>query len=322
MNDFWKDSPGLAARLDRIGSVMDGAIRVPGFALAGAVASMAASNGKMLRPALLVIGSEFGKPTDDERIDSLAAALELLHVATLIHDDVLDEADLRRGLPTLHTKLGTKTAILAGDWLFSRCFRLAADSAGPDHARALARLIGAVCEAEISQDMQKFTYDASPRQYFRLIAGKTAALFSLALHTGATEAKAPAKIAQSLRRAGYNIGMAFQVIDDILDCEATSRVMRKSVGKDVKEGLCTLPLIYALIRDRPCLEPLLSRRPLDDQAAEAVAALVAELGGIARARADAQRFTLRAQVEIGRLPRCTAREELAAMTERLLIREY
>ncbi|MDP3178214.1 MAG: polyprenyl synthetase family protein, partial [Spirochaetaceae bacterium] len=196
---------------------MNRAIRVPGFALADAVAALADSNGKMLRPALLVIGSRFGRAAVETRIDSLAAALELLHVATLIHDDVLDEADLRRGLPTLHTKFGTKEAILAGDWLFSRCFRLAADSAGPDHARELAMLIGAVCEAEIGQDMQKFTYDASPRHYFRLIAGKTAALFSLALHTGATEAKAAVGTTQSLRRAGYDIGMAFQVIDDILD---------------------------------------------------------------------------------------------------------
>mgnify|MGYP001412601809 CR=1 FL=1 len=339
MTDFWNDSPELGARLDRVLAIVDETLASPGFPLAEAVSAITRSNGKLLRPALLVIGSRFGgrRGADDRRIDSLAAAIELLHVATLIHDDIIDEASLRRGAPTLHTRYGAKEAVLAGDWLFSRCFRLAAEAAGPDNSRALARAIGAICAAEIEQDMGKWSYSASVRRYYRTIAGKTAALFSLALHTGAAEAKAPWRVAQALRRAGYDIGMAFQVIDDILDYESSEASMRKPVGRDLAEGLCTLPLVYALRADEAGMRALLERlaesqgsgagrRPGRAAGAEepvsAIVSRVAELGGLERAREAARRFTERAQAEIAGLPGIPARRELSSLADKLLARKY
>jgi heptaprenyl diphosphate synthase len=327
MTDFWNDSPKLRAKLESVANLMDQTVRSPEFPLAEAVAAIVHSNGKMLRPALLLIGSGFGRTADPQRILSLSAAIELLHVATLIHDDVLDEAELRRGLPTLHTKFGHKEAVLAGDWILARCFRLASASAGPDNAQALARLIGAICAAEIRQDIAKFSYSTSERHYLRTIAGKTAALFSLALHAGATEAKAPARVVQTLRRAGYDIGMAFQVIDDILDFESSKDVMRKPVGKDLKEGLCTLPLIYALQADRKGLEALLpraeeSRPKLNEQRIAELIERITSLGALERAREAARRYTTRALAEIGNLPNAAAKEELEALTRSLLIRRY
>ena len=327
MTDFWKDSPQLEARLRRVAAAIDSTIDIPGFPLREAAAAAAEPNGKLLRPALLIIGSSFGRAADPARIESLAAAVELLHVATLVHDDIIDDADTRRGGPSLHASIGVKKAVLAGDWLFSRCFLLSSGSAEPESARALARLIAAVCSAEIVQDMGKYRYSDSVRGYLRTIAGKTAALFSLALHAGASEAKAGPRIAQTLRRAGYDMGMAFQVIDDILDFESAERVARKPVGKDIAEGLCTLPLIYALKADRKAMESILRRVGQGDAsaAAQVAAAAVAraiELGGTQRARDDARRFTSRAILEIGRLPRSTARDELGLLAERLLRREY
>jgi heptaprenyl diphosphate synthase len=323
MTDFWKDSPALEARLGRVMAVIDESIDSPGFPIGEAVAAAAESSGKLLRPALLIIGSSFGRSADPSRIERLAAAVEILHVATLVHDDIIDEAPVRRGRPSLHASLGTKEAVLAGDWLFSRCFLLSSESAKPENARALARLIAAVCSAEISQDLSKYKYSSSVRSYFRTIAGKTAALFSLALHAGASEAKAGARVEQVLRRAGYDIGMAFQVIDDILDFESAEDLLRKPAGRDIAEGLCTLPLIYALRADRPGMEAILSREPRGSEAVSAEAAARAiELGGTRQARNDAMRYTARALAEIGRLPASPARDELGRLAERLLHRVY
>lgn len=343
MTEFWQDSPDIAAALEKVAALMDESVRGPDFPLKEAVASIVAGSGKMLRPALILIGAGFGRRGGEKRILPLAAAVELLHVSTLIHDDVIDEAELRRGVPTIHSRFGAKEAVLAGDWLFARCFLLAAESAGPGNAKALARLITAICAAEIRQDLDKWSYSASVRGYLRKIAGKTAALFSLSLHVGATESKAPPRVAERLRRAGYDIGMAFQVIDDILDFESSEGAMRKPVGRDVAEGLCTLPLIHALRADEAGMRALLSRLPRpassfrgaareadaaaarDEAAARDVAAVLARtsaLGGVEAARRDAARFTERAQAEIARLPRCEAREELSRVAGKLLERRY
>jgi heptaprenyl diphosphate synthase len=325
--EYWKGSPALEPRLERVVAVVDEAINGPAFPLRGAVAAAAEPSGKLIRPALLILGSLFGKVADPGRIERLAAAIELLHVATLVHDDILDEAPTRRGKPSLHSSLGTKQAVLAGDWLFSRCFLLSSESAAPENARALARLIAAICSAEIAQDLAKYGFDPSVRGYRRTIAGKTAALFSLALYAGASEAKAGRGIEQGLRRAGYDMGMAFQVMDDILDFESAEDVMRKPVGRDIAEGLCTLPLVYALAADeaamRAALSPVTARSgPARDEAAREAALRAVELGGTARARVDAAAFTDRALGEISKLPRSDARDELAALADRLLHRTY
>jgi len=335
--EFWKGSHALEPRLERVVAIIAETVGEARFPFDDLAQTASEPKGKLLRPALLVIGSEFGSAADPTRIERLAAAVELLHLATLIHDDIIDEAPIRRGKPSLHSSVGVKKAVLAGDWLFSRCFLLAAESAGPEAATGLARLIAAICSAEIAQDEAKYAFDASPRDYFRTIAGKTAALFSLALYAGASEAKAPRAAQQTLKRAGYSIGMAFQVIDDILDFTSVESVARKPVGKDIAEGLCTLPLVYALNEDGAALRSLLApladlsagaaagragAEAARDEAAGAAAARVVELGAVEAAREDARRFTARALQEIGRLKPGSPRDELASLAERLLARSY
>jgi heptaprenyl diphosphate synthase len=181
---------------------------------------------------------------------SLAACLEMLHMATLIHDDVIDESPTRRGKPTLHTNCGNRNAVLAGDFLLSRCFILAAKYTSPDNALALARVIAVICGQEIEQNSGRYIANFSMRHYFRKIMGKSATLFALSCHIGASEAKAPRGLASRLRRVGYNIGMAFQIIDDILDYAGDPEQVRKPLGNDIREGLVTLPLICALSLDK------------------------------------------------------------------------
>jgi heptaprenyl diphosphate synthase len=329
MTDFWNNDPKMAAALKGVAAVMDQTVRNPSFPLGEEVSSLVASNGKMLRPALLIIGAGFGTKASEAGIRALAAAVELLHVSTLIHDDVIDEAELRRGVPTLHTRLGTKEAILAGDWLFSRCFLLAAESTDASNAQTLARVIAAICSSEIRQDLGKWSYSTSLRSYHRIIAGKTAALFGLSLVAGAIEAKAPRRQIETLRRAGYDLGMAFQIIDDILDFESTEGVMRKPVGRDIAEGLCTLPLIHALRADEKGMKALLAGlrpggpdSPVDESAVKAVLARSIALGGVEAAKIEASRITTRAKEAIATLPPCEAKARLEGLTESLLSRSY
>jgi len=327
MNAIWNDCPTLAARLAEVEAILEDSLGDPTYPLAAETKELVLSGGKMLRPAFVLIGAGFGQPERKTKaaggkIAYIAAAVELLHVASLIHDDIIDQADVRRGIPSLHGRFGTTNAILAGDWLFSRSFRLAADYAGVKSSRALARFVGAICSAEISQDLSKFSFSTTRRGYLRTIAGKTAALFSLSLHVGASEAKAGAALTQALRRAGYDIGMAFQIIDDILDYESDGETLRKPVGNDLKEGLLTLPLILALRKEGAALRPLLARERLDDAAIALILKTVADSGALDEARLVAASFTGRARREIGRLPACPARDDLVAITESLLTRKY
>ena len=320
MTDFWNGIPDIPAKLDAVRRRMKSVVGSDRFPLAEAVERLIDANGKMLRPAFLIMAGRFGKRPKD--LTDLAAAIELLHIATLIHDDVIDEADTRRGIPTIHSLYSPKEAVLAGDWLFSRCFRLASESTSPGNARLLAALVGALCSEEIHQDLDRFRWPRSERNYLRKIAGKTAALFSMALRAGAVETKAsPANIA-ALTRAGYAAGMAFQVMDDVLDYESSSGDMRKPVAKDVREGLCTLPLILAMKAAPDQLEPLLGSIRPDDDAIEAIVAVVRDSGALDGSRAVASRYTDRAMLEISRLKKGAARDELHTMVERLLSRKF
>lgn len=320
MDDFWSDQEQLKPRLARVHALMLEVVRSDAFPLANAVETLVDANGKMLRPAFLLIASDFGKKS--RGIDELAAAIELLHVATLIHDDVIDNAQTRRGVPSLHTRFGVKEAVLAGDWLLTRCFRLASEHSSPANARLIARLLASICAEEIHQDMENFLWPEGVRNYLRKISGKTAALFGMALRVGASESKAKAAVVSTLTRVGYDVGMAFQIMDDILDFRATQGAMRKPVGKDLREGLCTLPLILALKRDGKAIKALLGNGPMDDGRVAEVVALVRESGALERAEAYASRYTDRALSEIGRLPEGEARRNLSQLAGKLLSRGW
>jgi heptaprenyl diphosphate synthase len=321
MTDFWDDSPSIKDGLESVVSSMSDTIRSGGFPLAPALERLVAADGKMLRPGFLLLGAEFGRP-ESKKLIPLAAAMELLHIGTLIHDDILDDAAVRRGAPAFHIQNGTKEAVLTGDWLFSRCFRLAADFTTPENARNLASVVGLLCSSEIKQDLDKFRYSTSVRIYLHKIAGKTAALFSLTLTVGAAESGCGPVIISRLRRVGYDIGMAFQIIDDILDYESNEGALRKSVGKDLTEGLCTLPLIQALVRDDGSITSLLSAPPFSPETVSRVVNLVRESGALEESRSYARLYTERALLEISRLPDRPARETLRQIAGRLLERAY
>lgn len=320
-SDFWQDFPSVREGLQAVRTRMAEATRVNNPVIEQAVRTLIEGDGKMLRPALVLVSSEFGRRRP-AHLSSLAAALELLHVATLVHDDVIDDSPLRRGQPAAWSRFGRKDAVLTGDFLLSRCLSLTAAHTSPRNAQYLAEALGAICRMEIEQDAGRFQLDTSIRTYTRRILGKTALLFSLACHVGATESKADALIAERLRRAGYAIGMAFQIIDDILDYEADRGLLRKPTGNDLRAGVCTLPLICALRRDQGPLRALLERQDLSAEEVESAIAIVKESGGLDEARRHARRYTERALREIAQLQPSGPRQMLSSIARRMLEREY
>ena len=212
------------------------------------------AGGKRLRPALVLVSSRAGAPRARET-DLAAAAIELVHLATLYHDDVIDGTGTRRGVPTAHAKWGTEIAVLAGDYLFARACSLGA-LAGGDVSSILARAIGDVCEGQILETATVGHHDRTVDDYLETIRLKTAALFKASCDLGATTSGAPRTARDALLRYGENLGLAFQMVDDLLDLLGDPRITGKMPGTDLREGVFTAPVLIASGRDSLLTERL------------------------------------------------------------------
>ena len=205
------------------------------------------AGGKRLRPALVLVTSRAGEPGRTET-DLAAAAVELLHLASLYHDDVIDETKMRRGAPSVHSKWGNEVAILAGDFLFASGSLLGA-RAGAEAPAILARALADVCEGQIAETERVGDPSRSATQYVETIRRKTAALFRAACELGALTSGADDTVRERVVDFGENLGLAFQVVDDLLDFVGDPRVTGKMPGTDLREGVFTLPILIANQRD-------------------------------------------------------------------------
>ena len=323
---FWAETPDLAADLERVRDAVVEEAGSAGGAIGDALARYVARPGKMLRPGFVVIGSWAGRKADASspapaRIIRIAAAIETLHIASLIHDDVIDDADRRRGEPSLHALHGRKHAVLMGDYLLSRCFAMIAEGTERENALRLAAATGHLVRGEINQNFKSKDEALSRRAYLRRIAGKTSMLFTLSLVTGASEADARRREIALLARVGYSVGMAFQVIDDILDMTAHSDALGKPVASDLRSGVFTLPVIEAVAR-RPEIRETVLAAPSDRSALDRAVEAIRSAGGVDAARRTAAAYTARARRAIGELASPRQREVLGIVAEKLLGRTY
>lgn len=206
------------------------------------------AGGKRLRPALVLLSAYSGE-TDRHSTDLAAAAVELVHIATLYHDDVMDETETRRGAPTAHSKWGIEVAVLAGDFLFACGSTLGAEAAG-EVPGLLARAIAEVCEGQIMETAALDDPNRSLDAYFEVITRKTASLFRAACELGSATSGADANDRARLSRYGLNVGLAFQVVDDLLDIVGDPRTTGKKLGTDLRKGVFTFPVLLARERDR------------------------------------------------------------------------
>ncbi len=321
MKPFWGEHPELAGELGRVREEILSRADQGDGEVPASVQRLVASNGKMLRPAFLLLAASFGAP-DPVKVRRLGAAIEMLHMATLVHDDIVDEARVRRGIETLHSLSGSRTAVLIGDWLFAASFSLISELADLENARGIARLVAQICSSEIRQSAERFSVNPSVRRYFRTIAGKTALLFSISFSLGARESGASPEVCRTLRRLGYSLGMGFQIIDDILDFEGSVAETGKPVGSDLAQGIFTLPVVLGVRVDDGALTAELAGMPYAPDAIARIVRLIGERGGLEGARGYAHAYTERSKREISQLPDTEARRTLAAVAEKLLHRTY
>jgi heptaprenyl diphosphate synthase len=324
MRDLWESS-FLHEDYRQIQQIIGDTITSSNPVIREPLHNLVSQKGKLLRPMLVVLASRFGSPDKSgakQKIHNIAAAIEILHLATLVHDDVIDDSPVRRGAPTLHTQIGKKQAILIGDYLFSQCFSLVAEHANLENSKLLARVVSSICSSEISQTEDSFSFKTSVRRYNRRIAGKTAALFAISCFVGASESGSKKPVCALFSRIGYNLGMGFQIKDDILDYTGDRNKLGKPVGSDLREGIATLPLIYALQSDSGRLRQLLKAPPAADKDIWNVISLVAANGGVEKAEEQAALYTERAYQAIAKLPDTTSTKLLNTTLDRLLFRLY
>ena len=267
------------------------------------------AGGKRLRPALVLVASRAGSHRG-RTVDLAAAAIELVHLATLYHDDVIDETTTRRGVPTVHVRWGTEVAVLSGDYLFARGCALGAEAGGAVPS-ILATAIGRVCEGQISETALAGDPLRPVEQYVDVIKNKTAALFAAACELGGITSGAAPAVTRALVDYGVNLGLAFQVVDDLLDVVGDPRVTGKEPGSDLREGVFTLPYLLAARRDDALaerlaagerrldrvMESLTATGAIDDARGEAEAYAEAARRALDRVAADAWAVTLRTIVD-------------------------
>ncbi|NCC75820.1 MAG: polyprenyl synthetase family protein [Clostridia bacterium] len=284
---------------------------------------LAGSDGKAFRAYLLLAAA-----TDEDgfvpscAIDA-AAALELLHLATLVHDDILDDAPLRRGKASVHSLFGKKTAVLSGDYLFSLALTLIAGIAETHALRysEFSRSIAQICMGELSQHRHNRDVDLSVFSYLRIISGKTAVLFALAMSAGAILGGYSESQAHRMSRFGFYVGMHFQLADDCLDYEVSTQTMKKQTAKDLAEGVVTLPLIFALA-EQPALRELVRRVELTPTEIATISKDLVTAGYVGRARQVAKRYLDKASSILSQVEGQARRQRLGEILTSIAERRY
>jgi heptaprenyl diphosphate synthase len=203
------------------------------------------AGGKRLRPAFVIISSKFGNP-DNEKIKTIAGAIEILHTATLIHDDIVDKAKTRRGIETVFAKYGVEMALYMGDYLFTKAVLILSKNIPIENLTYIASGVKTICEGEIDQFNQKFNINISILSYLKRISRKTAGLFSAASGLGAGVSNCQKETIRALTGFGFNYGMAFQIKDDLENLNFSFENNLKPTGNDVIDGIITIPVIYAI----------------------------------------------------------------------------
>ena len=281
------------------------------------------AGGKRLRPLLVLLAAaSLGKCRPDHI--TFAAVVEFIHTATLLHDDVVDISSLRRGRPTANAEFGNAPSVLVGDFLYTRAFQLMVQLDNMDVLRHMADTTNTIAEGEVLQLVRAGDAKTSEEQYLDVITRKTAILFAAGCYGAAALSHHQEQQRQSLHRFGLNLGIAFQIIDDVLDYEGDPGVMGKNIGDDLTEGKPTLPLIYTLRQGTDSEQALVTRaitEKSDDQI-EAVLAAVRRSGALEYCRDLARRYHELAVAELQQLPDSAARDALRRIAALSINRDH
>lgn len=304
--------------------------------LADAFVDLIGSGGKRLRPALALLAADFNGPLEAaqrERVVALAASVEMLHTATLVHDDVIDDALLRRGAPTLNARWTKGSTVLAGNYMFGRAAHFAAETDNMRVIHIFSDTLRTIVNGELRQLFARFQYGQEKGEYYERIFAKTASLFCAATEGAAVLSGLAERDVRSLREYGYNLGMAFQIVDDILDFTGNERSLGKPAGSDLRQGTLTLPFFYYL-RQHPAADAFVAtlqerqeQAELDDPAiwrrtvAEVVAAVQAS-DAVAQAHEEALELLELARGSLAELPENESKRTLLGLCDFVVQRTY
>ncbi|MGQ0826000.1 MAG: polyprenyl synthetase family protein [Actinomycetota bacterium] len=289
----------LPGDLGRVEARLTNAVQANDQLLGDIAGHLLAAGGKRLRPTLALCAAYAARGGADHASDEVvtgAAAVELVHLGSLYHDDVIDEADTRRGVPSVNARWSNIAAILAGDYLLAQASAYAA-SLGADVAGLLASTIGELCRGQVLELQHLFDAGRTEESYYAAIEGKTASLMATSCRVGGMVCDVPADTLDALTQFGHHLGMCFQIVDDVLDITRSDAELGKPTGNDVHEGVYTLPVVYAL-RSAPELRELLGRQ-LDWPEVARVVALVASPEVVEPAMAVARTHAAKANEALG-----------------------
>ena len=309
MNRF--EEAELQTEMAEVEKHLAACLRDPGFggAVGEILRDVGESKGKRLRPRLLLLAGRYGArfETARERLCRLGALVELVHMASLIHDDIVDDAPLRRGAPTIQSKYGKDRAVYAGDLLLSRIVQSLFRDGFTRVGAFFGEAVEAMCMGELGQMACRFREDTTVDQYMRNIYGKTAALCRLACRAGAVESGCREDVQAHLEDLGVNFGYMFQIRDDLLDFVSDAAREGKCTQMDFREGILTLPVLYAMEKEpaRQKIVALLREAEaggFGEKEAQCLQEIVASSGGLARAAADMEMYAQKALQAVETLP--------------------
>jgi len=281
------------------------------------------AGGKRIRPALIILTSKF--PTVRfERVLPVAVAVELIHMATLVHDDVVDKATVRRGLPTVNAKWSNQVSVLTGDYLFARAFSILAQTGDPRVVQIMADVVYEMSRGELAQINSYFVTEQSEEDYYRRIAQKTGFLLAECCRLGGVVAGANEEQIQALYNYGMGFGVSFQIADDLLDFHGNSIKVGKPVAGDLKTGILTLPVIHALKHSKRAseLRAIIKTRNISDDNITQVKEIIAEAGSFDYAREKAQQHLGSAVAELEKAPDLATRAGLQVLADFVINRQF
>lgn len=302
---MWLKFPDINEDLKAVDAFIIENIRSRNKLLNDIVRELVEAGGKRIRPAFVIISSKFGK-YDRKKTVKMAAALEILHTATLVHDDVVDRSKVRRGKTTVTEKYGMDMAVYTGDFLFTQAVLAISKGVSVERLGEVARAVKTICEGEVDQYRSRNDINTSVMTYLKRAGRKTAALFAASCGLGAYLAKCPVQTSKELAKFGYYYGMAFQMRDDINDYLSDQKSTGKPVGKDILEGVITLPAIYAMENSKEVREAVYEfickkeGRSTDD--VKKIIAAIKENGGIESTEALLKKYVKRGLNCLERLP--------------------
>lgn len=326
IHPMWDNYPSIKKDLKKTLELMSSSIDLPNKEIEKTILELFHSGGKLLRPAYLLLFAELGKKTDKKKSIALAAAMETLHTATLIHDDIVDEADLRRGVSTLQTKFDKDVAVYSGDYLFIVCFKLLIKYQSSLKSIELnTSSMEKVLLGELGQMSERYNMDVTIEDYLANITGKTAELFALSCFVGCFENGAGSKLANKCREIGKDIGLAFQIVDDILDYSQNEETLGKPVLEDVRQGVYSLPLICSIESKPELFKPILAKKEgMTQNDAQKIHELVITCHGVEKAYELATKYTNQALEGIQSLPDNpqNTKETICQITQSILQRTF